>query len=71
MITVKGLLNITEHSEQELSLLVFNDEDLYRRRHQKDFMVLINETFEYTAEQLKTLKEDLEEDSEELNNETE
>jgi len=54
--------DIREHSDQELSLLVFNDEYLYLRRHRSDFIELIKEMFIFTDEQLQVLIEDLEGD---------
>ena len=61
--------DITEYSDQELSLQVFNTEDLYNQRHSKDFMLLIDERFKYTPSQLQVLIEDLEDDKLEMSNE--
>ena len=59
--------NITEYSDQELSLMVFNDESLYNARHSIGFIEsIINELFIYTDEQLEVLEEDLKEDLEEI-----
>lgn len=64
--------NITEYSDNELSLIVFNDESLYcmRRRLLLDIELcknsLLDEYFIYTEEQKEQLRIDLEED---LNNE--
>ena len=55
--------DITQHSDQELSLLVFNDEYLYLRRHLPSFIELIKEMFIFTDEQLQVLIEDLEEEN--------
>ena len=54
--------DLTEYSDQELSLQVMNDEYFYNERGDKAyFMALINEQFIYTAAQLQTLKNDLKE----------
>ena len=50
------------HSDNELSLLVFNDEYLYRIRHRQHFKDLIDECFEYTDDQWQVLVDDLEND---------
>ena len=51
--------NITQYSDQELSLNVFNDEYFYIERHNKPYlMALINEEFIYTPEQLAVLEQD-------------
>lgn len=57
--------DIREHSDQELSLWVFNDEGLYIQRHRRDFLATVAELFEYTPEQLEVLKQDLEDDASE------
>ena len=58
--------NITQYSDQELSLNVFNDEYFYIERHNKPYlMALINEEFIYTPEQLAVLEQDLEDDANE------
>jgi len=57
--------DITNHSENELSLLVFNDETLYRMRRKSYFFETLKELFIYTEEQLEVLKNDLQADSEE------
>lgn len=57
--------DITGYSENELSLLVFNDEYLYKMRRQRDFLNDIKKMFEYTSEQLEVLKQDLEDDAKE------
>jgi len=51
--------DITEYSENELSLIVMNDESLYLERHKPDFIELIDEYFIYTDEQKSVLIEDL------------
>lgn len=57
-------LDLTEHSDQELSLHVYNDEYFYNERGDKDYlMALINEQFKYTQEQLEELESDLEEEA--------
>lgn len=60
--------DLREYSENELSLWVFNDEWLYNQRHSRSFLILIYETFEYTADQLRVLIEDLDADAAEVQN---
>lgn len=57
--------DITEHSEIELSLIVYNTEGLYRMRRRilRD-PSLLNDMFRYTEDQLKVLISDLKEDLE-------
>lgn len=57
--------DLTEYSDQELSLLVFNDESLYNERHKRGFLNLIEELYIYTDEQMDVLKIDLVADDEE------
>lgn len=57
--------DLTNYSEIELSLLVFNDEGLYNMRHKRNFLNTIDELFIYTDDQLEVLKQDLEEDANE------
>lgn len=54
--------NLREYSDNELSLVVFNDEYLYAIRHRRIFMQTIEKYFLYTEEQLEVLKQDLESD---------
>lgn len=59
--------DITQYSENELSLLVFNDEGLYRLRRQRLFAEMLRELFIFTDEQLAVLQQDLaDEEGEEL-----
>lgn len=58
--------DLREHSDNQLSLLVFNDEVLYRQRHRKGFLEHIKDVFEFTPEQLEVLINDIKEDEEEL-----
>lgn len=57
--------DLTQYSENELSLLVFNDEGLYLMRRKSYFFETLEEFFIYTPEQLDVLKEDLKADLEE------
>ena len=61
--------DITHYTENELSLLVFNDEYFYRERNyqgKSDYVLaLVAEEFIYTPEQLEVLKQDLIDDREE------
>jgi hypothetical protein len=54
--------DITNYSDHELSLLVFNDEGLYEQRHEDGFLDIIHTLFKYTDEQLSELKSDLRDD---------
>ncbi len=51
--------DIRHHSENELSLLVFNDEGLYRMRRNSQFIGFLNDHFIFTDEQLEILEQDL------------
>lgn len=52
--------NITLHSDQELSLRVFNDAYFYNERKNQAFVkALVAEEFIYTDKQLEVLIEDL------------
>jgi len=57
--------DITMHSDEELSLLVFNDEGLYRMRTDSQFLGYLNDIFIFTEEQLEVLEQDLAEDRKE------
>lgn len=55
--------DLTEYSDGELSLWVFNDEGLYRMRRKKDLLLeTLKEIFIFTDAQLKELEADLEAD---------
>lgn len=57
--------DLREYSDNELSLIVFNDEYLYRMRHKEYLFEELDEFFLYTQDQLDTLKQDLEDDANE------
>lgn len=58
--------DITEYSDNELSLIVFNDECFYRmRRNRKALISSLEEFFKFTDEQLEVLNNDLDSDEEE------
>ena len=57
--------DLTQYSDNELSMHVFNDEYLYNNRHRSFFKSIIDETFVYTAEQWDVLSDDLQDDLEE------
>lgn len=59
--------DLTDYSDSELSLRVFNDEGLYRMRHRKGFDEVLDQIFVYTPEQWQELITDLEEDLNEDN----
>lgn len=54
--------DITQYTDQELSLLVFNDESLYNIRNTEHLQNELDELFIYTPEQLSVLFDDLEDD---------
>ena len=54
--------DLTEYGSSELSLYVFNDEWLYRRRHRSDFEKFLRRMFVFTDEQWDELVEDLMQD---------
>lgn len=56
--------DLTDYSEDELSLWVFNDEGLYSQRHDIQLFDMLDELFTYTVEQKEQLLIDLEEDQE-------
>lgn len=60
--------DLTNYTDQGLSLVVFNDEGLYRMRRNTQFLEFLNDCFVFTEEQLEVLEQDLKDD---LNEETE
>ena len=55
------MVNITMHSNDELSLRVFNDPYFYNEIHHPEYlMALIKEEYVYSDEQMERLVEDLE-----------
>jgi hypothetical protein len=54
--------DITMHSENELSLIVFNDEYLYTRRHSKFLVHTLKDLYKFTDEQMNVLINDLKEE---------
>lgn len=55
--------DLTNYSDQELSLNVFNDEYFYIERHNRPYlMALINEEFIYDQAQMSELIQDLDDD---------
>ena len=57
--------DLTEYSDKEMSLLVFNDETLYRMRRSIGFITFLKELYKATDEQWEVLKEDLKDDENE------
>lgn len=57
--------DLTQYSDSELSLLVFNEEWLYNDRHKPWFIDSLEEFFIYSAKQLGELKQDIQADLEE------
>ncbi len=51
--------DITMYSDNELSLIVFNDEYFYNHRHRRDLIPLLQDMFIFTDAQLRVLEEDL------------
>jgi len=59
--------DLTQYSDNEFSLQVFNDEYLYIERLNRPYlMALINEEFEYSKEQMSVLIDGLDSDLEEI-----
>jgi hypothetical protein len=54
--------DLTGYSENELSLIVFNDEYLYRVRCNRNLKDILNDHFTFTDEQFDVLQEDLNDD---------
>ncbi len=54
--------DLTQYGPDELSLLVFNTEEIYHIRHDPSLLDIIDGCFTYTDEQLEQLTIDLEED---------
>jgi hypothetical protein len=52
-------IDIAQRSDSELSLIVFNDEGLYRMRKNSQFIGLLMDIFIFTDEQLEELEQDL------------
>lgn len=60
--------SLYKYSENELSLRVFNDEHLYKQRHDKGFIRMIHQIFRATNRQVFVLKQDLAADLTEIKN---
>jgi hypothetical protein len=60
-------MDLTQYSENELSMLVFNIEFLYNmRRNIKELKLELDEIYDYTEEQFEILVNDIKEDLGEL-----
>jgi hypothetical protein len=64
---IKERQDLREYSDNELSLLVFNDEGLYNMRHNNDLWDILAELFLFTRQQRYVLEQDLIEDKEDNN----
>lgn len=51
--------NIKHYSDDELSLLIFNTEELYKIRYNNGFFDIIEDLYEFTPEQFSVLVNDL------------
>ena len=51
--------SLYRHSDDELSLIVFNDYGLYQIRHEKSFIRYLSGMYQYTNKQKAVLKADL------------
>lgn len=51
--------DLTKYSDDELSLIVFNTEYLYIKRHSKGMLRYLKMNYRYTKKQLEVLKDDL------------
>jgi len=59
--------NLTQFTDEELSLRVFNDEYFYIERGNKPYLLaLVAEEFIYTSKQMEVLTTDLEVDKQEI-----
>lgn len=56
--------DLTEYSDAELSLRVFNDEWLYKMRRRRNFIEELEQIFIFTEEQREELENDLKEEEE-------
>ncbi len=56
--------DLTQYGPHELSLRVFNEEDIYHIRHDDELLSILSGCFIWTDEQVKQLVIDLEEDQE-------
>lgn len=54
--------SLYKQGPDELSLLVFNTESLYKQRHSKNFVRSLLQCYQATNEQVRVLKRDLSED---------
>ena len=62
------MTDLTQYSDQELSLHVFKDEDLYNMIHDmQSLQNILRESFIYTEDQLNILVEDILDEFFELN----
>jgi len=62
------MIDITMHSDDELSLQVFNDQYFYSEINHPEYLIaLIKEEFVYTQKQMETLVEDLDDYCMEIN----
>jgi len=53
------MIDLTEYSDRELSLVVYNDQGLYNCRHDSDLIDELEEVFTFTPCQLLVLLDDL------------
>lgn len=53
------MIDLTEYSDRELSMVVYNDSGLYRMRHDSDLIDELQEVFNFTPCQLLVLLDDL------------
>ena len=58
--------DLTKYSENELQLMVFNTEALYKTRHLTGFIDRLGKMYRYTDRQLEVLTEALASDLEEI-----
>jgi len=52
-------IDLTQYTDNELSMVVFNDSGLYRMRHDSDLISELEEVFTFTPCQLLVLLDDL------------
>jgi len=58
--------DLTQYSDDELSLLVMNDQALYSIRHKRHLTDTLDALFDYTSEQMEVLTADLDSDFQEM-----
>jgi|CXWL01.1.fsa_nt_gi predicted nucleic acid-binding Zn ribbon protein len=66
MCDCKDRQDLTLHSEDELSLIVFNNESLYRQRNNPRLENILEQYFNFTIEQFQVLAQDIQDERNEV-----